>query len=105
TLRGNATLSNSDTKPDLCQQLVSELPIRVVDTIGSQPSGAQDYILQERIDTGSRGKLWFARQPILDRNVCIKYCDGKTKHGLLLHCVMEATFVGVLDHPNIVPVY
>ncbi len=66
------------------------------------------YRLDERLGTGGFGEVWRAWDPVLQRNVAVKFAradrydsTGDTQETFLA----EARKLAALRHPNIVPVY
>lgn len=66
-----------------------------------------EFELLQRIDSGSCGVVWRARQPSLERDVALKVMTAGpgTPTGLVDRFHREPMLAAALNHPHIVPVY
>src|SRR4029453_16868616 len=94
---------------------------RSADYSGSQANGglmairrmlvAGRYRLHEPVGTGGMGRVWMARDEMLDRDVAVKEFvppDGKTddeKNRLRDRTLREARSAARLNHPHVVRIY
>ncbi len=68
---------------------------------------ARRYELGELLGAGGMGRVYLARDTVLDRQVAIKFIgDGRAaEEGARRRFLREARAAAALEHPNIVPIY
>ncbi|MBI1312071.1 protein kinase [bacterium] len=72
-----------------------------------RPQGTRTRYLLTRVEgAGGLGQVWLARDPLLKREVALKEnIPGKGSPEGTKRLVREAQITGLLEHPNIIPVY
>lgn len=70
-------------------------------------TAASRFTLIKKLGTGGLGTVWLARDESLGRNVAIKELNTEslTSQRAWLRFEREAEITGMLEHPNIVPLY
>ena len=85
--------------------------IRELESIQSKPLRGQ-FEHRKLIGRGGMGEVWLAHEPLLQRNVALKWLHRPESEsveaeqfGIQLSFMQEAIISAQLDHPNIVPLY
>lgn len=70
------------------------------------PETRTRYLLTRIEGAGGLGRVWLARDPLLKREVALKEnIPGKGSSEGTQRLIREAQITGLLEHPNIIPVY
>ncbi|HUG92264.1 MAG TPA: protein kinase [Planctomycetaceae bacterium] len=78
-----------------------------VDTIDVPQESRSRYTLTRVHSEGGLGRIWLARDTVLNREIALKEMrpDKEAGPAAWQRFMMEAQITGQLEHPNIVPVY
>ena len=94
---------------ELAERLVDEQILTTYQArkfLGNRPHGliVGRYIILDRIGSGSMGRVYKARHPLMDRVVALKIISPEiaSNERVVARFQREMKLVGRLDHPNVV---
>src|SRR2546423_1369036 len=74
--------------------------------MAEDPNKLDEFVIESLIGEGGMGKVYRARQTMLDRWVALKVLsNAKASHGFIERFYREARSAAKLVHPNIIQVY
>lgn len=77
------------------------------ETLDFRPMRRHRYTITRLHSAGGLGRVWLARDPVLNREVALKDIrpDKRSQEDAAKRFIREAQITGQLEHPNIVPVH